>query len=52
MTIYDFSVKDINGREVSLKAFEGKVVLIVNTATDCGYTPQYTGLQKLSKQRV
>ena len=47
MTIYDFLVKDINGQEVSLKTYEGKVVLIVNTATGCGYTPQYTGLQKL-----
>ena len=47
MTIYDFSVKDINGQEVLLKAFEGKVILIVNTATGCGFTPQYTGLQKL-----
>ena len=47
MSIYDFSVKDINGQEVSLKSFEDKVVLIVNTATGCGYTPQYTGLQKL-----
>jgi len=47
MTLYDFSVTDINGQEVSLNVFKGKVVLIVNTATDCGYTPQYTGLQKL-----
>ena len=47
MSIYDFSVTDINGKEISLKEFEGKVVLIVNTATDCGYTPQYNGLQKL-----
>jgi len=47
MALYDFSVKDINGHEVSLKTFEGKVVLIINTATGCGYTPQYTGLQKL-----
>ena len=47
MSIYDFSVKDINGQEVSLKNLAGKVVLIVNTATDCGYTPQYAGLQKL-----
>ena len=47
MTLYDFSAKGINGQEVSLKTFEGKVILIVNTATDCGYTPQYAGLQKL-----
>ena len=45
--IYDFKVKDINGSDVSMKDYKGKVLLIVNTATECGYTPQYEGLQKL-----
>ena len=49
MTIYDFKVKDIKGEEVSLKEFEGKILLIVNTATGCGFTPQYEGLEKLYK---
>ena len=47
MNIYDFSVKTRVGKEVSLKDYEGKVLLIVNTATGCGFTPQYTGLQEL-----
>ncbi len=47
MTLYDFSVKARDGKEVSLKDYEGKVLLIVNTATGCGFTPQYTGLQEL-----
>ena len=47
MTIYDFTVKGIDGQDVSLGSFRGKVILIVNTATRCGFTPQYTGLQKL-----
>jgi glutathione peroxidase len=47
MEIYDFTVTDINGQNVSLHSFKGKVLLIVNTATGCGFTPQYTGLQKL-----
>lgn len=46
-TIYDFTVNDINGNEVSLKQFEGKKVIIVNTASKCGLTPQYEGLQAL-----
>ena len=45
--LYDFKVKDIKGNEVSLKKYEGKVLLIVNTATGCGFTPQYEGLQKI-----
>ena len=47
MTVYDFSTRDINGQDISLKMFKGKVLLIVNTATGCGFTPQYRGLQKL-----
>ena len=47
MTLYDFSVKSRDGKEISLKDYEGKVLLIVNTATGCGFTPQYAGLQQL-----
>ena len=47
MNIYDFTVKDYLGNEVSLKKYEGQVVLVVNTATRCGLTPQYEGLEKL-----
>ncbi len=47
MSIYNFKVKDVNGKDVDLKEFEGKVLLIVNTATACGFTPQYKGLQEL-----
>lgn len=47
MSIYDYSVKRINGSELSLKEYKGKVMLIVNTATGCGFTPQYEGLEKL-----
>jgi glutathione peroxidase len=43
----DFKVKDIDGKEVSLDKYKGKVVLIVNVASKCGLTPQYDGLQKL-----
>lgn len=50
MSIYDFSVTDLNGNERSLKDFEGKLLLVVNTATHCGFTPQYTGLQELYEQ--
>jgi glutathione peroxidase len=47
MNIYDFTVRDIKGQNTSLNCFKGKVLLIVNTATGCGFTPQYAGLQKL-----
>ncbi len=50
MSIYDFKVKDRNGKDVSLGDFEGKVLLIVNTATGCGFTPQYEGLENLYKK--
>lgn len=45
--IYDYKVKNIKGDEVSLNNYKGKVLLIVNTATGCGFTPQYEGLQKI-----
>jgi glutathione peroxidase len=47
MTIYDFSVSTASGEDASLGQYLGKVLLIVNTATGCGFTPQYEGLQKL-----
>jgi glutathione peroxidase len=45
--VYDFTVQDIEGKPVSLSAFKGKVLLIVNVASKCGFTGQYEGLQKL-----
>jgi glutathione peroxidase len=47
MKLYDITVKDAKGMEVSLSDYKGKVLLIVNTATGCGFTPQYSGLQDL-----
>lgn len=47
MSVYDFSVKDQSGNDVSLSIFKGKVLLIVNTATKCGFTPQYAELEEL-----
>lgn len=47
MNIYDFTVQAQDGREVDLATFRGKVILVVNTATGCGFTPQYTELQEM-----
>lgn len=46
-TFYDFSAKSLRGDEVPMQRYAGKVLLVVNTASLCGFTPQYTGLQKL-----
>ena len=50
MTIYDFQAKSIEGKDVSLSQFKGKPLLIVNVASECGFTPQYDGLEKLYKK--
>ena len=50
MSIYSYNVKNRSGEEVSLSKFKGKVLIIVNTATGCGFTPQYEGLEKLYKK--
>ena len=47
MSLYDFQAKAIDGTEVDFSTFKGKKLLIVNTASKCGFTPQYAGLQKL-----
>ncbi len=47
MSIYDYKMKDAEGKEVSLSDYQGKVLMVVNTATGCGFTPQYEGLQDL-----
>jgi glutathione peroxidase len=46
-TLYDFALPNIDGKEVKLSEFKGKVVVVVNVASRCGLTPQYEGLQKL-----
>jgi glutathione peroxidase len=49
-TIYDFSVRDIQGNEQTLDAYRGQVLLIVNVASKCGFTPQYAGLEGLHRE--
>lgn len=49
-SVYDFSFKTIDGKEIKLSKFKGKKILIVNTASKCGFTPQYTELEQLHKQ--
>ena len=50
MSIYDFSVLNQKGETISLKKFENKVLLVVNTATKCGFTPQYDALEKMYEE--
>jgi glutathione peroxidase len=49
-SLYDIPLKDIDGKDTSLAAYKGKVLLIVNVASKCGYTPQYAGLEALQKK--
>ena len=49
-TFYDFNVQNISGKTISLSDYKDKVVLVVNVASKCGYTPQYAGLEKLYKK--
>ena len=48
-TVYDFEARQIDGKDIALSAFRGKVMLIVNTASACGFTPQFGGLEELHK---
>ena len=48
-TVYDFEARQIDGKDIALSAFKGQVMLIVNTASKCGFTPQFGGLEELHK---
>jgi glutathione peroxidase len=50
MSVYDFTLPDINGKDVSLSSYKGKVLLLVNVASKCGNTPQYEGLEQLYRK--
>ena len=50
MSLYDFSATALDGQDIALSAYRGKVLLIVNTASRCGFTPQYEGLEQLYRQ--
>jgi glutathione peroxidase len=50
MTLYDFEVRSIDGTPVRLEAYRGRTLLIVNVASQCGFTPQYEGLERLFRQ--
>jgi glutathione peroxidase len=50
MSIYDYKVKDITGKEVALDQYKGKYLVVVNVASKCGFTPQYEGLEAMYKE--